>query len=187
VVSFLVEQFIHQNGYLTVFISVALAGEVGLFAGVALARSGAVSLTGVVVLGTVASFVGNTIYYYAGKFLWKKWSFLRDKLGEKVDRASRVVNRFGSPIMLVARFFYGIRDIVPITLGLYQTEPVRFAAYNLVGAFLWAYSFTVLGKAFSSFVVGYAGSLGATLGWVVISTVIVGVYLSIRRLASRLR
>ncbi len=181
------EQFIHQNGYLTVFISVALAGEVGLFAGVALARSGAVSLTGVVVLGTAASFVGNTIYYYAGKSLWKRWSFLRDKLGEKVNRSSNVVKRFGAPIMLVARFFYGIRDMVPLTLGLYQTDPIPFAVYNLVGAFLWAYSFTVLGKAFSSFVKGYAGSLSATLAWVAISTMIVVVYLSIRRLASRLR
>lgn len=181
------EQFIHQNGYLTVFISVALAGEVGLFAGVALARSGAVSLTGVIILGTAASFVGNTVYYYAGKFLWKRWSFLREKFGEKVNRSSRVVNRFGAPIMLVARFFYGIRDIVPITLGLYQTDPVPFTACNIAGAFLWAYSFTVLGKAFSSFVKGYAGSLRATLLWMVISTLIVVVYISIRRIAARMR
>ena len=181
------EQFIHQNGYLTVFISVALAGEVGLFAGAALARSGTVSLTGVIILGAAASFTGNTIYYYAGRFLWSRWGFLREKFGEKVSRSSRVVNRFGSPIMLVARFFYGIRDIVPITLGLCQTAPVPFMVYNIIGAFLWAYSFTILGKAFSSFVKGYAGGLNATLIWAAVSTLFLLAYFSIRKLVTRWR
>lgn len=182
------EQFVHQNGYLTVFITVAFAGEFGLMAGAALARTGSVTLTGVVILGTAASFAANMIYYYAGKFLWGKWKFLRERFGEKVDRSSRVVRRYGSPLMLVARFFYGVRDIVPITLGLYRTEPGLFALYNIIGAFIWAFFFTVLGDAFAGFIKGSFRSIQTALVWSIGAVVIIlFVYMLIRKAVSRLR
>lgn len=182
---FFVEQFIHHNGYLTVFISVALAGEVGLFAGAALARTGAVTLTGVVLLGTAASFIANTIYFYAGRSLWNRWKFLREKFGNRVERSSGVVRRYGSPLMLVARFFYGIRDIVPLALGLYRVEPGLFTLYNIIGAFAWAYAFTVLGDAISGILKRVSGNIGFLfLVGAGLAVVILAVYLLIRRRVS---
>ncbi len=58
------ENFIHQNGYVTVFLTVAFSGEFGLFAGIALARAGSVTLPGVIAVGTIASFVGNMFSSY---------------------------------------------------------------------------------------------------------------------------
>lgn len=185
---FFVEQFIHQNGYLTVFVTVALAGELGLMAGAALARTGAVSLTGVIILGTAASFIANTIYYYAGKVLWGKWTFLREKFGEKVDRSSGVVRRYGSPLMLVARFFYGVRDIVPVTLGLYRVEPGLFTLYNIIGAFVWAFFFTVLGDAFAGFIRGSFRNIQTALLWgAAVAVVLFLLYMLIRRAVSKIR
>ena len=159
------EQFIHQNGYLTVFIGVALSGEFGLIAGAALARTGAVTLTGVVILGTAASFIANTVYYYIGKFVWDRWKFLHERFGEKVARTSPVVRRYGSPLMLVARFFYGVRDIVPIALGLYRVGAGIFMVYNIIGAFIWAFVFTMLGNALSKSFGSSFTSIPATLLW----------------------
>ncbi len=184
----LMEHFIHHNGYLTVFITVVLTGEFGLIAGAALARTGAVSLTGVVILGTAASFVANTIYYLAGKFLWSKWRFIREKFGPKVDRSSRIVRRYGSPLMLVARFFYGVRDIVPLALGLYRVEAGLFSLYNIIGAFIWAFFFTVLGDAFSGFVKGSFRNIETTVMWGIGAVVIISVcYFLIRKAISKLR
>ncbi len=179
------EQFIHHNGYLTVFISVALAGEAGLFAGAALARTGAVTLTGVVILGTAASFIANTIYFYAGRVLWSKWKYVRERFGERVDRSSTVVRKYGSPLMLVARFFYGIRDIVPIALGLYKVEAGFFTVYNVVGAFVWAYTFTFLGNEFAGMLNGFSGHLGSRTLWVLaLVAALAAAYAIIRRLRS---
>lgn len=182
------EQFIHQNGYLTVFITVALTGEFGLVAGAALARTGAVTITGVVILGTAASFTANTIYYFAGKFLWNKWKLIREKFGTKVDRSSRIVRQYGSPLMLVARFFYGVRDIVPLALGLYRVEPGLFSLYNIIGAFIWAFFFTVLGDALSGFIKGAFHSVQSTVMWGIGAAVIIAVcYYLIRKAVSKLR
>lgn len=186
-VCFSVAQFIHQNGYLTVLITVAFAGELGLIAGAALARTGAVTLTGVVILGTVASFVANMFYYYAGKLLWNKWRFLRDRLGDKVERSSRVVNRYGSPMMLAARFFYGVRDIIPVALGLYRVKTGLFVLYNIIGAFIWAFLFTVLGNVLSGFMKESFGSIQSMLVWGIAAAIFVAVaYSLIRKTVSKL-
>lgn len=182
------EQFIHQNGYLTVLVTVALAGELGLLAGAALARTGAVTLTGVVILGTAASFIANTIYFYAGKLLWNKWRFLRNRFGDKVERSSRVVHRYGSPLMLVARFFYGVRDIVPIALGLYRVNGGLFSLYNIIGAFIWAFLFTFLGNALTGFMKGSFRTIESALVWGIAAVlVIVIAYSLIRRAVSKIR
>jgi len=177
-----VEHLIHQNGYLTVFITVAFTGEFGLFAGVALAHRGAVTITGVVILGTVASFVGNTFYYYAGRFLWNRWHFLKRTFGAKVESTSRVVHRYGSPLMIVARFFYGIRNIVPITLGVYGVRSLVFAIYNLIGAFVWAWVFTEGSAVFSSHVMKNFVSFHVGLIWGLATSAIIAIlYIVIRK------
>jgi membrane protein DedA with SNARE-associated domain len=182
-----VEHFLHQNGYLTVFITIVFTGEFGLFAGVALAHRGVVTITGVIFLGTLASFVGNMFYYYAGRFLWGRWHFLKKNFGPKIDSTSPAVHRYGSPLMLISRFFYGIRNIVPITLGIYNVGVYIFAVYNLVGAFIWAWTFTEGGAFVSSHLVKRFMSFRFGLFWgLVASAVLVLLYLGVRKAVSKL-
>lgn len=188
VVCYVVEQFIHHNGYVTVFLTVAFSGEFGLFAGVALARTGAVALPGVIALGTVASFIGNMFYYYAGKILWNKWHFLKNNFGAKVEATSRVVRRYGSPLMIIARFFYGIRNVVPITLGVYRVGVGIFMFYNIVGAFFWAWFFTEAGAFFSIHLMKSFASFRQGLLWgIFTSAVIAALYLVIRKTVSKIQ
>jgi membrane protein DedA with SNARE-associated domain len=182
------EHFLHHNGYLTVLISVVFTGEFGLFAGVALAHKGAVTITGVVILGTVASFVGNMFYYYAGRFLWNRWHFLKKNFGAKVESTSKVVRRYGSPLMIISRFFYGVRNIVPITLGIYSVNVYIFVLCNAVGAFVWAWIFTEGASVFSFHVMKNFVSFHVGLFWGIVSSAAVAVlYLVIRKALSKIQ
>ncbi|MCL4538532.1 MAG: DedA family protein [Bacteroidetes bacterium] len=183
----MVEHFIRDNGYITVFLMVALSGEFGLIAGVALARTGSVTLSGVIILGTIASFIGNMFYYFLGKFLWNKWHFLKKKFGVRVEVSSRIVRRYGSPLMLLSRFFYGVRNIVPIALGLYEVSMGPFVFYNIVGAFIWAWFFTEAGGLVSSYLIKNLSNIRNVLLWGVAAIVILGIlYILIRKFISRL-
>ncbi len=182
------EQFIHQNGYLLVFVTVAFSGEFGLFTGVALARSGSVSLWGVIILGTLASFVGNSIYFYAGKFIWHKWAFLRRKLSDRVEKTATPIRRFGSSLMLVARFFYGVRNVVPIALGVYNVRGLPFMVYNLTGAFIWAWVFTEGGNLLSGHLISaFAGFRVGLLWGIVASLILLLLYFAVRKGRSKLK
>lgn len=181
------EHFITQNGYLTVFLTVAFSGEFGLFAGVALAHKGAVTISGVIILGTVASFIGNMFYYYAGRFVWNKWQFLKKNFGAKVESTSIVVQRYGSPLMLLARFFYGIRNVVPITLGIYGVNVYVFVTYNVIGAFVWAWTFTEGGVVLSSQVAKSFASFRVGLLWGLITSAFIAIlYFVVRKAVSKI-
>lgn len=186
-VSCVVDHFIQDKGYLTVFLTVVLSGEFGLIAGVALARTGTVTLSGVIILGTIASFIGNMFYYYLGKVLWTRWHFLRKRLGHKVETSTRIVRRYGSPLMLLARFFYGVRNMVPITLGLYEVSVGPFIIYNIVGAFVWAWFFTTAGGLVSGYLINNLPNVRNLLFFVVAGVAILGIsYVLIRKFVSRL-
>lgn len=180
------DHFIRDNGYLTVFLSVALSGEFGLIAGVALARTGTVTLSGVIILGTIASFIGNMFYYYLGKVLWTRWHFLRKRFGRKVEMSTRIVRRYGSPLMLLARFFYGVRNIVPIALGLYEVNVGPFVLYNIVGAFIWSWFFTTAGGLVSGYLINNLPNVRNLLLLLTAGAAILGIsYVLIRKLVSR--
>ncbi len=182
------EQFIHQNGYLLVFVTIAFTGEFGLFTGVALARTGSVTLWGVIALGTAASFVGNVLYYYAGRVVWNKWSFVRKRFGEKVEQSAAPVRKFGSPLMLVARYFYGIREVVPVALGLYQVRTASFMVYNLVGAFIWSWSFTEAANLLSVKIVSSFTTPQSDIVMGIAASIALAVaYFTIRKVVARLR
>ena len=159
-----------------------------MFAGAALAKTGAVSLAGVVTLGTAASFTANAMYYYAGKLLWNKWLLLREKFGEKVGRTSGVVRRFGPRMILVSRLFYGIRDVVPIALGIYEVGGGIFAIHNVIGAFAWAFCFTMMGHFLSGVFLNSLRSFQVGLLWgIAIAAAILLGYLLIRKAVSKSR
>jgi len=182
------EHFLHHNGYVTILLAVAFSGEFGLFAGVALARAGAVTLPGVIAVGTIASFIGNSFYYCAGRLLWNKWQFLRKNFGDKVERSSIPVRRYGSPIMLIARFFYGVRNIVPITLGIYRVSVGVFTFYNIVGALIWAWVFTEAGSLFSLYMMKSFTGFREGLTWgIITSAIIVAAYFIARRFFPKIK
>jgi len=139
-------ELVRENGYLTVFLTVVVSGELGLFVGVALAHAGSVTLTGVVTVGTFAAFLSNTLYYCAGAFLWSRWGYLKRRFEEKVASTSTTVKRVGLPLMIPARFLYGVRNIVPLVLGIYRANILAFAFFNLVGSFVWVCAFAGMGR-----------------------------------------
>jgi membrane protein DedA with SNARE-associated domain len=147
-----------DNGYLAIFVTVAVSGELGLLAGVALAHAGSVTMTGVIIVGTLAASLGNTLYYYAGVYLWDKWTFLQRRFGEKVNNTTGIVQKAGPPLMTVSRFFYGIRNIVPLTIGVYRTNIAVFTVYNIVGSLIWAWASTEAGNLLSLGIMRFFGA-----------------------------
>jgi len=140
------EQLIHQNAYLIVIALITFSGEAGLFAGVAFVATGRMSLMELIAIGTIVSFFGNMIYYCLGMLVWNNWKFLRKKFGVKVEKSKAIINKYGTPVMIISRFLYGVRNIIPVCLGLYRVNVINFAIYNLIGDFLWAIIFSSFGR-----------------------------------------
>ena len=118
-------------------------GELSMIAGAIFAGTGRAGLN-VVAVGVIAvacSFVGAEIGYAVGRFggralvlRYGRYALMRE---HHLDRAEAAVARYGGPIVVIARFIVGLRELNGIIAGVSGMHWLRFLVYNAVGAAAW--------------------------------------------------
>ncbi|MDR2076844.1 MAG: DedA family protein [Desulfovibrio sp.] len=138
-------QLVMQYGYLAVLLGTMLEGETIVLAAGFLAHQGYLSVPGIIfcaVLGSVLSDQG--IFFLArlrGKRLLARFPRLEAKVTAFADRMKARPLRL-TLFALVFRFFYGLRNIAPVFLGMSGLSARRFVCLNLLGAVVWATLFS---------------------------------------------
>ena len=116
-----------------------LPGDSLLFACGALAATGALDLTALLVLLPVAAILGDTVNYHIGKFVGPKafTSTSRWLKREHLERTHAFYEKHGGKTIILSRFIPIIRTFAPFVAGVGQMKRRRFAAYNVVGGVTW--------------------------------------------------
>lgn len=132
------DKYVVDWGYLILFLWSILEGELGLiFAGIA-AHTGHMNVFLAIFVAGLGGFVGDQIYFYIGRFnksyIQRKFSSQRRKLA----LAHLLLQKYGWPIIFIQRYMYGMRTIIPISIGLTRYSAVKFAIINLISAWVWA-------------------------------------------------
>lgn len=118
-------------------------GELSMIAGAIFAGTGRAGLNVVVVgvIAVAASFIGAEIGYAIGRFggralvlRYGRYALVRE---HHLDRAEAAVARYGGPIVVIARFIVGLRELNGIIAGVSGMHWLRFTVYNAVGAVAW--------------------------------------------------
>ena len=105
------------------------------------ASGGGMSLVGVVVAGTVGSWLGSAITYWVALLVgrpvverWGKFFFISP---EKLERAERFMHRYESGGIFFARLLPVIRHLISIPAGIIRMGFLKFSALTIVGAAIW--------------------------------------------------
>ena len=110
------------------------------------AAKGDLNLGLLMLLSTVAAFVGNTFGYLIGRrfgpLVFSRVRFLKP---EYVDQAREYFAKNGNQTLILSRFIPIIRTIVPTLAGTVHLDFRLFTAYNAVGAVLWGGGVTLAG------------------------------------------
>lgn len=130
--------YVADWGYLILFCWSILEGELGLiFAGIA-AHTGHLNVLLAIFVAGLGGFVGDQIYFYIGRFkkdyIQKRFATQRRKLA----LAHLLLQKYGWVIIFVQRYMYGMRTIIPISIGLTRYSALKFAIINLISAWIWA-------------------------------------------------
>jgi membrane-associated protein len=151
-----------QHGYLTVAIALLLEnaglpvpGEsVLLLASFFAYSEHQLSLPLVILTGIVAATIGDnigfTIGHYGGRPLlvrYQHWFRISDSI---VVRGERLMQKYGPPIVFVARFIFGLRVVAGPLAGVLGMNWASFALYNFLGAALWVSVIASAGYLFGS-------------------------------------
>lgn len=132
------ENHVQDWGYVILFCWSILEGEWGLLlAGIA-AHQGHLDVYWCIFIAGLGGFMGDQIYFYIGRlrkdYVQRKFRSQRRKFA----LASRLMQKYGWPIIFVQRYMYGLRTIIPISIGLTRYSAIKFALINLISAWVWA-------------------------------------------------
>jgi len=140
------EKFIYllrEHGYIILFVWGMLEGEAGLVMAGLLSHSGDMNMFIAIIVAGLGGFAGDQVYFYIGRF--NKESVLKRLRGQrrKFAFAHLLLKKHGWPIIFTQRYMYGMRTIIPISIGLTKYDARKFAFINLISAWCWA-SITII-------------------------------------------
>ncbi|MDO4751505.1 MAG: DedA family protein [Akkermansia sp.] len=101
------------------------------------------SFWGVVLAGTVGSYVGSVIMYYTA--LWAGRPFIY-RFGKyffmprhKVEKAEEFMRRYAAGGIFFARFLPVIRHLISIPAGMAKVSFLKFSVSTIVGSAIWCW------------------------------------------------
>jgi len=125
-------------GYVILFAWSILEGEAGLIMAGLLSHTGDMNVYLAVFIAGLGGFAGDQIYFYIGRFnksyVHKKFRGQRRKFA----LSHLLLQKYGWPIIFMQRYMYGMRTIIPISIGLTRYSAKMFAFINLISAWCWA-------------------------------------------------
>jgi membrane protein DedA with SNARE-associated domain len=172
----LLQNFIQDYGYLTVFLGAMVEGESVIITASALAATGMLSIGWVMLvtfLGTL--FADQAIYLLGLRYGPSAVRRLRTrfpKLEPHIDKGLLFLKRKETFYILSFRFIYGIRVISPFLIGAQGVPFKRFSLLNLLSAFIW----TVISCLFGYFLGALLGDMITHVEWLV-AGILIGVFL----------
>jgi len=143
-------ELIETYGYWVVFAGTLLEGEsVLLLAGFAAYR-GYLELHTVIGVATLGSFLGDQLWFLAGRMQGAKLLARFPKYAAPAARAEALLHKYHTPIILAVRFLYGLRIVLPFAIGMSRIPVLRFQVLNFIGAVFWASSGAAAGYLFGN-------------------------------------
>jgi membrane protein DedA with SNARE-associated domain len=102
---------------------------------------GTMSLTGIVVAGTIGSWVGATIMYWAARWLGRPLLMRYGRFflitPDKIVRAEIWAAQFGTAGIFVSRLLPVIRHLIGIPAGIVRMPFGRYSVATVVGSAIW--------------------------------------------------
>jgi membrane-associated protein len=117
-----------------------LPGDSLLFAAGSFAALGALDVSLLFVLLSVAAILGDTVNYAIGHYLGPKvFHYERSRFfnPDHLRKTHQFYDMYGGKTIIIARFVPIVRTFAPFVAGIGAMTYWRFLAYNVVGGILW--------------------------------------------------
>lgn len=144
------EALLIKYGYFLLFFGVAVEGEAFLLAGSFLARRGYFSLWLVILVAVLSNCTADIVYYFLARARGREWLDRRFGDNSHYQRVLVLTERHAGWLLLVSRYAFGFRIIIPAACGTFRMPPVRFTIINLFAGIIWAIPTALLGFYFGS-------------------------------------
>jgi membrane protein DedA with SNARE-associated domain len=151
-------EWVLTGGYIGIIILMAMESsifpvpsEIVIPPAAFLAAQGKLSFTGVIVAGTVGSYLGATVTYWVSRLVGRplivrfgRFVFLSP---QKLEDAERWLVRYEASGVFFARLLPVVRHLISIPAGLVRMNFRTFSVMTIVGSGIWCWVLAYLGRA----------------------------------------
>jgi membrane protein DedA with SNARE-associated domain len=130
--------FIAQFGWVAVFIGALLEGETVVLIAAVLVQQGFLDFESVLLAAAVGAFAGDQFFFHLGRYNGRRLFTKYPSWQRRLDRAATLLARRRRLVILLYRFIYGMRAVIPFMLGSGNCEVWSFTALSAFSAMLWA-------------------------------------------------
>jgi len=130
--------WLKEYGYVILFLWSILEGETGLIMAGVMSHTGDMSYWLSVFVAGLGGFAGDQLYFYIGRFNKGLIQRKLHKQRRKFAIAHLLLKKYGWPIIFMQRYLYGLRTVIPMSIGITKYSAKRFALINLLSAWVWA-------------------------------------------------
>jgi lysylphosphatidylglycerol synthetase-like protein (DUF2156 family)/membrane protein DedA with SNARE-associated domain len=153
-----VELLLLKYGYLLLFAGVIVEGEAVLIAGSLLASRGYFNIGTVALVALAANTLSAQFYYIAARVRGRRWFEDRFPPKSAYRKIIQWVGARENGLLLISRFVFGFRIVIPAACGAFGMPVARFTFINIIAGLLWVIP-TVLagyyfGEKFTEFIHG---------------------------------
>lgn len=130
-----------------------LPGDSLLFATGALAATGSLNLSTLLIVLCLAAIAGDTVNYQIGHLLRNKIAShenIRFIKQEHLDRTHIFFEKYGVKTIIIARFVPIVRTFAPFVAGVGVMPYSKFISYNVIGGVAWVFLFLFGGYFFGN-------------------------------------
>lgn len=141
----MISETIQNYGYFTIFVVSIFEGEpVLILSGIA-AQRGLIDMRAVVFLTFLSAVASDSMFFLIGKYKGMRW-LEKSKIAQKIfSKPHRFLSHNPRKMSFSLRFMYGLRNVIPFSLGTTDLSYRTFFLYNTASAAVWALMFGAIG------------------------------------------
>jgi len=142
-------EWLASLGYLGAFIGAILEGEVALITALQTAHLGYTNYWGILIAGFLGTVLMDWFAFLSGRKKGRSLIQGKPKLVKRLEKMDKMMDRNANWLLLIYRFMYGFRVVLPLLFGISAVPVRKFAIFSLISTFLWITMIASLGNLLS--------------------------------------
>jgi len=132
------EDLIRDWGYIILFLYSFGGGFLALVVAGILAFSGELNIFVVIMVAGAANFVGDQFLFTLARKNKAQAKQMMQKHRRKIAMAHLMMRKYGSWVIFLQKYIYGIKTLIPLAMGLTKYDYRKFLVFNIFATALWA-------------------------------------------------
>ncbi|HKM18568.1 MAG TPA: DedA family protein [Aliarcobacter sp.] len=150
------EQFIQDWGYIALFLYSFGGGFLALAIAGAFSFDGTLNIYITVMVAAVANIVGSQFLFFMAKNNKNYAQNMMNNHKRKVALVQLLFRKYGFFVIIIQKYIYGIKTLVPLVMGLSDYSAFKFTLINSIASILWAFVIGYASYIAGSFLLEYA-------------------------------